>query len=71
MKRCECLSESLVADIVMNKREKRALVFINPASGAGKAHRLVMENVVGVWSEAEFSHHMILTGLSVVTLEQR
>jgi hypothetical protein len=36
---------------------------VNPASGAGKAYRLVMEHVVGVWSEAEFSYHMIVTGM--------
>jgi hypothetical protein len=47
----------------MTKRDKRALVFVNPASGAGKAYRLVMEHVVGVWSEAEFSYHMIVTGM--------
>ncbi len=45
------------------KRDKRALVFVNPAGGAGKAQRLVLEYVVGVWSEAEFNHHMIITGL--------
>jgi len=47
----------------MTKRDKRALVFVNPAGGAGKAQRLVMEHVVGVWSEAEFNYHMIITGL--------
>ena len=52
----------VVVDIVTTKRDKRALVFVNPAGGAGKAYRLVMEYVVGVWSEAEFSYHMIVTG---------
>lgn len=46
----------------MTKRDKRALVFVNPASGAGKAHRLVMEHVIGVWSESEFNHHLVITG---------
>ncbi|CAF4616724.1 unnamed protein product, partial [Rotaria magnacalcarata] len=27
----------------------------------GKAYRLVMEYVVGVWSEAEFQYHIVLT----------
>ena len=53
----------MIADIVVSKRDKRALVFVNPAAGAGKAYRLVMEYVVGVWSEAEFSYHLIITGL--------
>lgn len=44
------------------KRDKPALVFVNPASGAGKAYRLVMEYAVGVWGEAEFQHHIIMTG---------
>ena len=35
---------------------------MNPAGGAGKAQRLVMEHVVGVWSEAELNYHMIITG---------
>ena len=35
---------------------------MNPAGGAGKAHRLVMEFVIGVWSEAQFSHKIIVTG---------
>ena len=39
------------------------LVFVNPAGGAGKAHRLVMERVVGIWSEAELTYHLVLTGL--------
>ncbi|CAF5129348.1 unnamed protein product, partial [Rotaria magnacalcarata] len=42
-------------------RDKRALVLVNPAGGAGKAYRLVMEYVVGVWSEAEFQYHIVLT----------
>ncbi len=49
-------------DIVQTKRDKRALVFVNPASGAGKAQRMVMQYVVGVWSEAEFNHQIIITG---------
>jgi hypothetical protein len=53
----------VLVDIAMAKRDKRVLVFINPASGAGKAQRLVMEYVVGVWSEAEFKYQMIITGL--------
>jgi hypothetical protein len=56
-------SLNTIDDIVMAKRDKRALVFVNPAGGAGKAYRLVMEHVVGVWSEAEFNYHMIVTGL--------
>jgi hypothetical protein len=44
------------------KRNKPTLVFVNPAGGAGKAYRLVMEHVVSVWSEAEFRHHIIITG---------
>jgi len=52
---------NLPLDLVTSKRDKRVLVFINPASGAGKAQRLVMEHVVGVWSEAEFSYQIILT----------
>jgi hypothetical protein len=47
----------------MTKRDKSVLVFVNPASGSGKAYRLVMEYVVGVWGEAEFNHHIIVTGL--------
>jgi len=47
----------------MTKRDKRVLVFINPAGGPGKAQQLVMEYVVGVWSEAEFNYHMVITGL--------
>ena len=52
----------IVVDIVTTKRDKPVLVFVNPAGGAGKAHRLVMEYVVGVWAQAEFSHHIIVTG---------
>jgi hypothetical protein len=52
----------VVVDIITTKREKPALVFVNPAGGAGKAYRLVMEYVVGVWSEAEFAHQIIITG---------
>ncbi len=47
---------------MQTKRDKRALVFINPAGGSGKAYRLVMQHVVGVWSEAEFDHQIIVTG---------
>ncbi len=49
-------------DIVQTKRDKRALLFVNPAGGSGKAYRLVMQHVVGVWSEAEFDHQIIVTG---------
>ena len=56
----DCLN--ILADIVMTKRHKPVLVFINPAGGAGKAYRLVMEHAVGVWSEAEFQYHIIITG---------
>lgn len=52
----------MLVDIVSTKHDKRALVFVNPAGGAGKAYRLVMEHVVGVWSEAEFGYHIIVTG---------
>jgi hypothetical protein len=52
----------IIVDIMTIKRDKRVLVFVNPAGGAGKAQRLVMEYVVGVWSEAEFNYHMIITG---------
>jgi hypothetical protein len=38
------------------------LVFVNPAGGAGRAYRLVMEYVVSVWSEAEFNYQIIVTG---------
>ncbi|CAF3580099.1 unnamed protein product [Adineta steineri] len=55
------LRRYLPLDIVLTKRDKRALVFVNPAGGAGKAYRLVMENVVGVWSEAEFSYQIVIT----------
>ena len=58
----------MIADIVISKRDKRALVFVNPAAGAGKAYRLVMEYVVGVWSEAEFSYRVIVTGLEKNTI---
>jgi len=51
-----------LVDIVRTKRDKCVLVFVNPASGAGKAQRLVREYVVGVWSEAEFNYQIILTG---------
>ncbi|CAM4925194.1 unnamed protein product [Rotaria socialis] len=61
LKRAIYLKQNLPLDIVTTKRDKRALVFINPAGGAGKAYRLVMEYVVGVWSEAEFTYHMIVT----------
>lgn len=47
---------------MQTKRDKRALVFVNPAGGAGKAHRLVMQHCVGVWSEAQFEHNIIVTG---------
>ncbi|CAF1131889.1 unnamed protein product [Rotaria sordida] len=55
------LRRNLPLDIVTTKRDKRALVFVNPAGGAGKAYRLVMEYVIGVWSEAEFTYHIIIT----------
>ncbi|CAF0732393.1 unnamed protein product [Adineta ricciae] len=55
------LRRNLPRDIVMTKRDKRALVFVNPASGSGKAYRLVMEHVIGVWSESEFNHHIVIT----------
>lgn len=48
----------------MTKRHKPVLVFVNPAGGAGKAYRLVMEHAVGVWSEAEFQYHIVITGWS-------
>jgi hypothetical protein len=51
-----------LVDIVQTKRDKRTVVFVNPASGAGKAQRMVMQHVVGVWSEAEFNHQIIVTG---------
>lgn len=50
-------------DLVTERRDKRVLVLINPASGAGKAQRLVMEHAIGVWSEAELSYQIVLTGL--------
>jgi hypothetical protein len=53
----------LSVDIVRTKRDKRVLVFVNPAGGSGKAYRLVMEYVVGVWSEAEFPFQIVITGL--------
>ena len=53
----------------MTKRDKRALVFVNPAGGAGKAYRLVMEHVIGVWSESEFNHHIVITGKLIVSLD--
>ena len=49
-------------DIVQTKRDKRALVFVNPAGGAGKAQRMVRQHAVGIWSEAEFKHQIIVTG---------
>ncbi|UJR26738.1 hypothetical protein I4U23_008053 [Adineta vaga] len=52
---------NLPPDIVMTKRDKRVLVFVNPAGGAGKAYRLVMEHAIGVWSEAELNHQIIVT----------
>ncbi|CAF3675084.1 unnamed protein product [Rotaria sp. Silwood1] len=55
------LRRNLPLDIATTKRNKRALVFVNPAGGAGKAYRLVMEHVIGVWSEAEFTYHIIVT----------
>jgi hypothetical protein len=57
-------------DIVTTKRDKPVLVFVNPAGGAGKAYRLVMEYVVAVWSEAEFQHHIMITGLSNTLAQQ-
>jgi hypothetical protein len=51
-----------LVDIIRTKRDKRVLVFVNPAGGAGKAYRFVMQYVVGVWSEAEFNHQIIVTG---------
>jgi hypothetical protein len=51
-----------LVDIVKTKRDKRALIFVNPAGGAGKAYRLVMEYCTGVWSEAEFNYQIIVTG---------
>jgi hypothetical protein len=51
-----------LVDIISTKRDKRALVFVNPAGGAGKAYRFVMEYVVAVWSEAEFKYQIIVTG---------
>ncbi|CAF1322914.1 unnamed protein product [Rotaria magnacalcarata] len=56
-----CLRRNLPLDIMIKNRDKRALVLVNPAGGAGKAYRLVMEYVVGVWSEAEFQYHIVLT----------
>ncbi|CAF3036400.1 unnamed protein product [Rotaria sp. Silwood2] len=55
------LRRNLPPEIVTAKRDKRALVFVNPAGGAGKAYRHVMEHVIGVWSEAEFTYHIIMT----------
>ena len=52
----------ILEEIVQTKRDKRALVFVNPAGGAGNAYRMVMQHVVGVWSEAEFSHQIVVTG---------
>jgi len=52
----------ILVDILTTKRDKRVLVFVNPAGGAGKAQRLVREYVVGVWSEAEFNYQIIVTG---------
>ena len=43
-------------------RSKRAVVLVNPAGGAGTAYRLVMEHVIGVWSEAEFNYEIVVTG---------
>lgn len=43
-------------------RLKPVLLLVNPAGGAGKAERLVSENVVGVWREANFPYQIILTG---------
>ncbi len=60
-----------IADITITKRDKRVLVFVNPAGGSGKAYRLVMEHVVGVWSEAEFNYHMIITGLKIRSIEMK
>ena len=51
----------IVEDLLI-RGDQRLLVFVNPAGGAGKAQRLVMEHVVGVWSEAELTYHMIITG---------
>jgi hypothetical protein len=56
------MNECFLADIVMTKHDKRALVFVNPAGGSGKAYNLVMEYVVGVWGESEFKYHMVVTG---------
>ncbi|CAF4736539.1 unnamed protein product, partial [Rotaria sp. Silwood2] len=55
------LRRNLPFDIMTTKRDKRALVFVNPAGGAGKAYRLVMEYAVGIWSEAEFNYQIIVT----------
>lgn len=49
-------------EIVDAKRDKPVLLLVNPAGGAGKAFRLVMEYVVAIWSEAQFAHQIIVTG---------
>ncbi|CAF0917521.1 unnamed protein product [Didymodactylos carnosus] len=54
------LKRNLPSDLV-SKRDKRLLVFINPAGGSGKAYKLFMEGVVGVFSEAELPYHVIIT----------
>ncbi|UJR22366.1 hypothetical protein I4U23_025428 [Adineta vaga] len=55
------LRRNLPIDIVTTKRDKRALVFVNPAGGAGNAYRTVMEYVVGVWNEAQFNYQIVVT----------
>ncbi|CAF4953905.1 unnamed protein product [Rotaria sp. Silwood1] len=55
------LRRNLPFDIMTTKRDKPALVFVNPAGGAGKAYRLVMEHAIGIWNEAEFNYRIIIT----------
>lgn len=52
----------LLVEIRSKNSEKPALVLVNPAGGAGKAQRLILEHAAGIWSQAEFSHQVILTG---------
>ncbi|CAF1032470.1 unnamed protein product, partial [Didymodactylos carnosus] len=55
------LKKNIPRDLVP-KRAKRTLVFINPAGGAGKAYKLFMEHVAGIFFEAEMPYHVITTG---------
>ena len=52
---------SLKASGFGSSTAKPFLVFINPNSGAGKAHLLFKERIVPLWAEANIPYEMVLT----------